>query len=313
MRRRQDAHIDGLFAGCADRAQGLLLHDAQQLDLHVQRQIRHLIEKQRAAFGALDEPGLVHHRAGEAAALVAEQLALHKLGRDGAAVHRHERTLVTGAALVDHACDQLLAGARLPVDVHRSLAAGDPRDHVPQLLHDGGASEQARTLQGCGRALAGPSAQLDRAAHQLAQHAQVEGFGNKIEGAELQGAHRGLDIAMGGDDCDRHGGAVFLDPGDQVQPVAVGQAHVGETQVEALRLEEAPCTVEVRRGARRQIHAAQGQAHELEQIGLIVHDEHHGLVGHLAIARRRLVHQISHRRGSAKTSLNTLPPPTRGS
>src|SRR2546429_5255171 len=41
---------------------------------------------------------------------------------------RHERTFVTRAAFVDHARDQLLAGAGLAVDVHRGLAAGDPRE-----------------------------------------------------------------------------------------------------------------------------------------------------------------------------------------
>src|SRR3981081_1904314 len=47
-------------------------------------------------------------------------------------------------------------------------------------------------------------AQLDRTAHQLAQHAEIEGFGDEIEGAKLQGAHRGLDVAMGRYDRYRH-------------------------------------------------------------------------------------------------------------
>ena len=37
---------------------GLLLDDAQQLDLHVQRQVRDFVEKQRAAFGGLEQPSL---------------------------------------------------------------------------------------------------------------------------------------------------------------------------------------------------------------------------------------------------------------
>ena len=59
--------------------------------------------------------------------------------------------------------------------------------------------------------------------------------------------------------------------------------------------------------------AAQSQAHELEEIRLVVHHQHHGLLGHTAAARRRLAHQLSHRRGSANTSLKRLPPPGRGS
>ena len=76
----------------ADRAHRLFLDDAQQLHLHVQRQIGDLIEEQRAAFGGLDQPFLVADRAGEAAALVTEELAFHELGGNRAAIDRHERT-----------------------------------------------------------------------------------------------------------------------------------------------------------------------------------------------------------------------------
>ena len=78
-------------------------------------------------------------------------------------------------------------------------------------------------------------AQLQRRRDQLAQRRQVERLGDEVERAELQRAHRGLDIAVRGDDGDRHAGAVLLDPLDEVEAIAVGQAHVGQHEVEPLR------------------------------------------------------------------------------
>ena len=92
-------------------------------------------------------------------------------------------------------------------------------------------------------------AELDGAAHQLAQHAQIERLGDEIEGAELERAHRGLDIAVRRDDGDGHVGAVLLDPGHEVEAVAVGQAHVGQAQIEVLALEQLARRAEVGGGA----------------------------------------------------------------
>ena len=78
----EDAHVDRRLALLADRPHGFFLDHAQQLHLHVQRQVGHFVEEQRAAFGRLDQADLVGHGAREAAALVAEQLALHELGRE---------------------------------------------------------------------------------------------------------------------------------------------------------------------------------------------------------------------------------------
>jgi hypothetical protein len=41
----QDPHVDAQLARLPDRPDGLLLNHAQQLDLHVQRQIGDLVEK----------------------------------------------------------------------------------------------------------------------------------------------------------------------------------------------------------------------------------------------------------------------------
>ena len=51
VRGRQDAHVDRRLALLADGPHGLFLDHAQQLHLHVQRQVGDLVEEQRAAFG----------------------------------------------------------------------------------------------------------------------------------------------------------------------------------------------------------------------------------------------------------------------
>ena len=142
----------------------------------------------------------------------------------------HERPVAARAGVVDQVRDQLLAGAGLAIDVYRRLAARDALDHLAQLLHGARAAEQLdlRQLQ---RALAG-LAELERGGDQLAQRRDVERLGDEIEGAELERAHRGLDVAVRGDDGHRRLRLVRLDPLDDVQAVAVRQLHVGEAQIE---------------------------------------------------------------------------------
>ena len=72
--------------------------------------------------------------AGERALLVAEQLRVDQLRRDGAAIHPAERTAAEGRVLVDRAGDDLLAGAGFAEQQHRRGAA---RHHV-RPRHDRG-------------------------------------------------------------------------------------------------------------------------------------------------------------------------------
>jgi len=155
--------------------------------------------------------------------------------------------------------------------------------------------------------------ELDGAVHEFAQHPEVKRLRHEIEGAELQRPHRRFDVAVRGDHRDRQGGAVLLDPGHQVESITVGQTHVREAKVEALRLQQPPRTLEVGSRARLEMHSSQGEAHQLHQVGLVIHDEHGRVPTATPIGCDCLVHFRSQRRGSANTSRNTLPPPARGS
>ena len=83
VRGRDDPHVDLDGLAAADPLELALLQHAQQLDLHVERQVADLVEKQRAAVGQLEPAGPTRHRAGERPLLVAEQLRLEHARRPG--------------------------------------------------------------------------------------------------------------------------------------------------------------------------------------------------------------------------------------
>ncbi len=52
--RRDDAHAGAQFVLAADAREAAGLQDAQQAYLHFRRHLRHFVQEQRAAFGALE-------------------------------------------------------------------------------------------------------------------------------------------------------------------------------------------------------------------------------------------------------------------
>ena len=311
MGRRQHAHVDRCLARVAHRSDGLLLDHAQQLYLHVQRQVRDFVQEKRAALGRVDQSLLVRHGAREAALLVAEQFAFHQLGRDRAAVDRHERPVVPRPRVVDQPRDQFLAGARVARDVDRRLAARDLGDHLPQLLHRLRLAQQPQArrhddgLRGIEiRAVLGT--QLQRRLDQLAQRAQVQRLGDEIESPQLERPHGRVDVAMRSDHRHWHARTVVLDPVDDVESVAVGKAHVREHEVEAFGAERLDRAGVVTRRHDLDLHAAERDGQQLADVGLVVDDQ---------CARVRLAfgHQSFQRLGSAKMMRKMLPPPGRGS
>ena len=110
---RDDAHRDANRLLAADALQLAVLQDAQQLGLRRLVQVADLVEKDRAAVGQLELAAPQRRRAGERALLVAEQLALDQLGRNGGAVDLDERPGRERALAVDVRRQQLLARPRL--------------------------------------------------------------------------------------------------------------------------------------------------------------------------------------------------------
>ena len=82
VRRRNHAHVDLRRPRRADRLELPLLEHAQQLHLHVERQLADLVEEDRPVVRELEPPRLALDRAGERALLVTEELALGERRRN---------------------------------------------------------------------------------------------------------------------------------------------------------------------------------------------------------------------------------------
>ena len=82
VRRADDARVDRDRLTPADALDHPLLEEAQQLDLERQRDVADLVEEQGAALRHLDLADVRLDRAGERAALVAEQLGLEQSLRE---------------------------------------------------------------------------------------------------------------------------------------------------------------------------------------------------------------------------------------
>ena len=128
-----DVRLNGRRAADALDVPGL--EHAEQLHLELRRHLRDLVEEKRPAVRAFEEAAVQAIGAGEAALLVAEQLALDQRLRDRAAVHGHERRRLAPAELVQGLGDELLARAALALDQHARVRRCDALDDVEHGLH----------------------------------------------------------------------------------------------------------------------------------------------------------------------------------
>ncbi|KAF5032439.1 hypothetical protein DSECCO2_617260 [anaerobic digester metagenome] len=114
-----DLHVHGDGAPTADPHDLPVLQHTQQIDLHGQRHLADLVQKQGARVGQFELAGTaLAVRAGEGAAGVAEEFALDQFRGDGSAVHGHEGAAGAAAFRVDAAGEQLLARAGLARQQH---------------------------------------------------------------------------------------------------------------------------------------------------------------------------------------------------
>jgi hypothetical protein len=101
-----------------------------------------VVKENRAAVGEFKEPALLGLGIGEGALLVAEEFALKEMLRKRGAVDLHEGLVSARAELVDHVCDQLLAGPALSFNQHGGrVALGQVLDRGHQVLHHGAAAD----------------------------------------------------------------------------------------------------------------------------------------------------------------------------
>ena len=140
MGRRDQPHIGADRLVAPDALERLLLEHAQHLGLGGRRHVADLVQEQRAPRALLELADAAAVGPGEGALLVAEQLALQQVLRDGGAVEGQERRLGARAVLVDRPGHQLLAGAALSGDQHGKALVGDTADGLVRFLHPRAAS-----------------------------------------------------------------------------------------------------------------------------------------------------------------------------
>ena len=110
------------------RSKRAVLERAQELRLQRERELADLVEEERAAARELEAADARRDRAGERAALVAEELALDERLRERRAVDVHERPLGARRGRVELARREPLAGARLAEQQHGALGGRDARE-----------------------------------------------------------------------------------------------------------------------------------------------------------------------------------------
>ena len=196
-----DAHVDLDRAMPADPLDHLILQEAQQLDLHRQRQVADFVEEQRAAIGALDLADGLLHRAGEGALLMAEQLAFQQGLGDRRAIDRDEGLLGARAQAVDRLRQHLLAGAAFAKQQHGDIGRRDLLDGAQRPRHlrarrDDAVDRRARRQLDQPAILALELGELRGALEHVAQQIDIDRLLVEIIGAERDGAQRGLVILL---------------------------------------------------------------------------------------------------------------------
>ena len=114
--RHNDANVDRNAFVCAHGLNHFLLQRAQELGLRRKRHVSDLVQEQGPAVGREEPPGARAHRTGERTLDVPEELRLHEVLRNGAAVQLHHRLIAPGTPGVDRLGDDLLAGPGLALD-----------------------------------------------------------------------------------------------------------------------------------------------------------------------------------------------------
>ena len=180
--RREDADVDRLRAGFADRHYLALLEKAQQLRLNVERQVADLVEEQRAARGSADEALLIRDRAREAAAPMSEQLAVGQVALRRRAVVGEKHRRAPRRADMNGARDEVLAGAAFARDEHHQVMALQPLNLIGDAIHRGARADEpgeqrlerarAARLRGVAAAVA-RAAQLESLAGDDGEHAET--------------------------------------------------------------------------------------------------------------------------------------------
>ncbi|AKM44378.1 hypothetical protein NL30_30960 [Burkholderia contaminans] len=259
---------------------------AQQLELRLGRHRGDRVEKQRAAVRAFEKALVLALRAREAAAVVAEHLALDQVRGDRAAVHREERAAPAQAQVVHGLRGQLLPGARFARQQHRCFGACDPPYRVLDGLHRGRAAEHAaeapEALQF--RAQLGnlfmQSGGARHAREDAVQPLHVQRLHQVVGRAAPQCVDRGLEARVSGG---HHHFAVRMlgQRIEQIHPVAVRQHEIAQYEIGGMRRDERARFFQRRGRVAGQLLRARERREHRPRIGVVFDDQDVGHRGSL--------------------------------
>ena len=196
------------------------------------------------ALGELDLADAVVDGAGERAALVAEELALEERVREGGAVDGDEAAALALALEVDGARRELLAGARLAVDEHRGVVLRQHADGLEDLVHRLVAAHHVGERVAVGE-LAAEVVDLVEEAPLLEDLLGgeedlllLEGLGDVVAGALLDGLDRAFDAGVAGDHDDVEVGPAVADLARQADAVGARDLEVDDRERELVLAEQ---------------------------------------------------------------------------
>ena len=104
-----------------------------------------------------------------------------------------------------------------------------------------------------------------------------DGLRQVVERARLQRGDRVFGASVRGDHGNGHVEPLLVDVLDHAQAGAVGKPHVGEAQIERFGIEKSDRFGDRLRAGRIETHARQGELEQLEEIRLVVDQQHSGL------------------------------------
>jgi hypothetical protein len=136
-----DVDFDTLPASHA--LHGVLLQEAQKLDLKGEGELAYLVKKERPAARLLDTALAFDVGPRERPLLVTEELTLQEVFRDSAAIDGEERALRPRAQAVECHGHQLLARSVLPFYENRRVRGGHLANGIEELEHSGALSDHA--------------------------------------------------------------------------------------------------------------------------------------------------------------------------
>ena len=237
--------VDLPLAYRAQAAKALFLQYLEQLGLHTRIDIADFVEEDRAAIGDFEDTRLARGCPGEGALLMTEQLGFQEVRRQPRAIQIDEGLVGAWAVKMQPLRQQALAGAGLPQNENRTVAAHHLVDLLGQRANGRALAEQrvdplALLAGHHDPLLALQPPVVQQALEDGVQRGHLDRLGEKLLRALLDRLYGQVDRAVGRQNDHRH---VRLEPSEiaqQVQRAAVMQPIVDDRDVRRRGLEQLP-------------------------------------------------------------------------